>query len=238
MKIDCIIKSGGIAPTDFSGMFARIGAIIDVMSMAEPLLARPNWRMKGYTLEEAQARAVYALDSGVNRTRLAELEDEYRGKDVSSIGIWLDGRREGLGASIEIMACGGTFPDTVSVDARGAFLDRKNIVASIVARSAQEFAPVAITAAPDDYEAQQAFDDRPGVGWMLYLPVELTAQQIPEAQELIPVVSADGGRRLGTIIVSIKDEPFSIDNEAHLVAAHDIEVRLISMDLLPRFIDI
>ncbi|MDN7604308.1 hypothetical protein QZM68_31555 [Burkholderia gladioli] len=121
MKIDCIIKSGGIAPTDFSGMFARIGAIIDVMSMAEPLLARPNWRMKGYTLEEAQARAVYALDSGVNRTRLAELEDEYRGKDVSSIGIWLDGRREGLGASIEIMACGGTFPDTVSVDAGAHF---------------------------------------------------------------------------------------------------------------------
>lgn len=233
MKIDCIIQRGGIAPTDFSQTFARIGAVIDVMSMAEPLFARPNWRMKGDTLEEAQARDVYAADTGVDRTTLAELEDEYRGKNVSFIGIWLNGGHQDLGASIEVMACGGTFPDTVSVDARGAFLDRKDVVAGILARSVQEFTPAAVTVAPDDYEAQQAFDDRPGVGWMLYLPAELTVQQVPEAQELIPVLSADGRRRLGTIIISIKDEPFSVDNEAHLVAAHDIEVRLISLDLLP-----
>ncbi|KVN31801.1 hypothetical protein WT11_01035 [Burkholderia stagnalis] len=90
-----------------------------------------------------------------------------------------------------------------------------------------------ITAAPDGYQEKQAFDDRPGVGWMLYLPFELTAQQIPEAQELIPVLSADGKKRLGTIVVSIKDEPFSVDNEAHLIVAHNIEARLVSLDLLP-----
>ncbi|KVA01215.1 hypothetical protein WI40_00835 [Burkholderia ubonensis] len=96
-----------------------------------------------------------------------------------------------------------------------------------------EFSPAVVTAAPDGYEQKQAFDDRPGVGWMLYLPVELTAQQVPEAQELIAVVSADGKKRLGTIVVSIKDEVFSVDNEEHLVAAHNIEARLISLDLLP-----
>ncbi|MDN7965871.1 Imm52 family immunity protein, partial [Burkholderia multivorans] len=63
--------------------------------------------------------------------------------------------------------------------------------------------------------------------------LELSAQQIPEAQETIPVLSADGKKRLGTILVSIKDEVFSADNEEHLVAAHNIEARLVSMDLLP-----
>ncbi|MDN7945042.1 Imm52 family immunity protein [Burkholderia multivorans] len=54
-----------------------------------------------------------------------------------------------------------------------------------------------------------------------------------EWQEIIPVLSADGQERLGTILVSIKDEVFSADNEEHLTAAHNIEARLISMDLLP-----
>ncbi|WP_258181805.1 immunity 52 family protein [Burkholderia multivorans] len=47
------------------------------------------------------------------------------------------------------------------------------------------------------------------------------------------MLSADGQERLGTILVSIKDEVFSADNEEHLTAAHNIEARLISMDLLP-----
>ncbi|PRF99728.1 hypothetical protein C6Q14_22580 [Burkholderia ambifaria] len=100
-------------------------------------------------------------------------------------------------------------------------------------KTAQEFSPAVISAAPDGYAEKQAFQDRPGVGWMIYLPVELTAQQIPEAQEIVPVLSADRKRRLGTILVSIKDEVFSVDNEGHLTVAHNIEARLISMDLLP-----
>ncbi|HEM7896584.1 TPA: immunity 52 family protein [Burkholderia cenocepacia] len=104
--------------------------------------------------------------------------------------------------------------------------------------TAQEFSPAVISAAPDGYAEKQAFQDRPGVGWMIYLPVELATQQIPEAQEIVPVLSADRKRRLGTILVSIKDEVFSADNEEHLAVAHAIEARLISMDLLPLLAEI
>ncbi|HDR9337096.1 immunity 52 family protein [Burkholderia multivorans] len=102
-----------------------------------------------------------------------------------------------------------------------------------MAAAAKGFLPGAISAAPDSYVEKQAYPDRPGVGWMIFLPLELSAQQIPEAQEIIPVLSDDGQKRLGTILVSIKDEVFSADNEEHLAAAHNIEARLISMDLLP-----
>ncbi|MFP3747894.1 Imm52 family immunity protein, partial [Achromobacter sp. SIMBA_011] len=84
---------------------------------------------------------------------------------------------DSIGASVEVFACGGHFPDTVSIGARGAFIDNKNVVVSIVVKTAQEFSPAVISAAPDGYTEKQAFQDRPGVGWMIYLPVDLTTQQ-------------------------------------------------------------
>ncbi|WP_063893072.1 Imm52 family immunity protein [Burkholderia ubonensis] len=238
MKIESIIKSGGINALAFAQTLVKVGAVIDVMAAAEPSLVRPSWRMQGDTLADAQASEVYGGDGQPSSTALSALENEYRGETASSLGIWDGSADDSIGASIEVFACGGDFPDTVSVSARGSFIENKDIVADLVARVAQEFAPAVITAAPDGYQEKQAFDDRPGVGWMLYLPFELTAQQIPEAQELIPVHSVDGKKRLGTIVVSIKDEVFSVDNEEHLTVAHNIESRLISMDLLPLLTDI
>ncbi|EJN01734.1 hypothetical protein PMI40_03221 [Herbaspirillum sp. YR522] len=88
------------------------------------------------------------------------------------------------------------------------------------------------------YEAiHKVFDDRPGVGWMLYLPRTINTQQVPEAQELIAVHDKDGGQQ-GTIIVSIRDEPFSVDNEEHIKVAASIEMRLVEHDLLPRYSDL
>ncbi|KER72566.1 hypothetical protein HR51_08090 [Burkholderia cepacia] len=195
-------------------------------------MSRPDWRMQGDSLEEAQSNAVFQADGTPSPGAIEELQSELGGENLASFGIWGGKVRKEFGASIEVLACGGDFPDTVTINARGAFVDEsKDRVAAIVERAALEFLPAVISAAPKDYEEKQAFDDRPGVGWMLYLPVELTSQQIPEAQELIPVLA--GKKRLGTIIISIKDEVFSVDNEEHLTVAHNIEARLISMDLLP-----
>ncbi|MDR6504082.1 hypothetical protein J2785_007276 [Burkholderia ambifaria] len=233
MKIDSFIKAGGIEVFAFAQTLAKVGAIVDVMAAAAPDLARPKWRMQGDTLEEAQAGEVYAADGQPSSAAVTALENEYRGEETSSLGIWDGSADESIGASIEVFACGGHFPDTVSIGGRGAFIDNKDLVTNVVVKTAQEFSPAVISAAPDGYSEKQAFQDRPGVGWMIYLPVELTAQQIPEAQEIVPVLSADWKRRLGTILVSIKDEVFSVDNEEHLAVAHNIEARLISMDLLP-----
>ncbi len=194
--------------------------------------------MQGDTLEEAQAGEVYAADGQPSSAAVAALENEYRGEETSSLGIWDGSADDSIGASVEVFACGGHFPDTVSIGARGAFIENKDLVVGVVVATAQEFSPAVISAAPDGYAEKQAFQDRPGVGWMIYLPVELGTQQIPEAQEIVPVLSADRKRRLGTILVSIKDEVFSADNEEHLAVAHAIEARLISMDLLPLLAEI
>ncbi|WP_232490728.1 immunity 52 family protein [Burkholderia ubonensis] len=82
----------------------------------------------------------------------------------------------------------------------------------------------------------QVFPDRPGVGWMLYLPHTLTQTQVPEARALIPVMRDD--KQQGTIIVSVTDGPFDVSNRDHVKVANDIEIRLADQDLLPRYVDL
>nr|WP_235211778.1 immunity 52 family protein [Janthinobacterium sp. RA13] len=109
---------------------------------------------------------------------------------------------------------------------------------SIIAGSLR---PVLITVARNDYFEKQVFKDRPGVGWMLYLPRILTLQQVPEARALVPVMAMDEqgkDKQIGTIIVSVTDEPFSDENPEHVKIANAIEIRLVDQDLLPRYVDI
>jgi GTP-sensing pleiotropic transcriptional regulator CodY len=61
-------------------------------------------------------------------------------------------------------------------------------------------------------------------------------QQVPEARDLIPVM--DGKKRIGTLIVSVVDEPFSASNPEHVKIANAIEERLVDQDLLPLFTEL
>ena len=76
---------------------------------------------------------------------------------------------------------------------------------------------------------------------MLYLPRALTAQQVPEARALVPVMGKDANgkdKQLGTIIVSVTDEPFSDENPEHVKIANAIETRLVDQDFLPRYTEL
>ncbi|WP_080414256.1 immunity 52 family protein [Burkholderia ubonensis] len=86
------------------------------------------------------------------------------------------------------------------------------------------------------YSQKKVFPDRPGVGWMLYLPHVLTHAQVPEARALIPLMRE--GQQQGTIIVSVTDGPFDVSNRKHVKVANDIEIRLADQDLLPRYVDL
>src|ERR1044072_6930833 len=106
----------------------------------------------------------------------------------------------------------------------------------MVAKVVEIADPFYVTFGPRKYFEMQVFEDRPGVSWMLYLPHALTAAQIPEARALIPVVRDD--KQPGTIIVSVTDDVFDVNNRDHVKPANDIEIRLADQDLLPRFVDL
>ncbi|MFM0158922.1 Imm52 family immunity protein [Paraburkholderia sediminicola] len=86
------------------------------------------------------------------------------------------------------------------------------------------------------FARQQVFDDRPGAVRMLSLPREITHAQVPEARRLIPVM--EGGHWKATIVVSVDDGAFRIDNAEHVASANAIERRLVDLDLLPQFSDL
>lgn len=99
------------------------------------------------------------------------------------------------------------------------------------------WAPASIEVGPYKYfSMQQAFPNKPGAGWMLYLPLEITARQLPEARALVPVMN--GRKQTGTIVVSVANEAFSADNPEHVKAANAIEVRLADQGLLPQYKDL
>jgi hypothetical protein len=83
------------------------------------------------------------------------------------------------------------------------------------------------------YTTEKVFPQRPGAGWMLYLPTPIATKQLPEAAELLPVM--EGFEQKGTIIVSVPDTTFSVDNRDHVATANAIEVRLADQDLLPAY---
>lgn len=97
------------------------------------------------------------------------------------------------------------------------------------------------TFAPYWYSETRIFKDRPGVGWMLYLPTALTIQQVPEARALVPVMGEDSMNfpvQIGTIVVSLTEGPFDDTNPEHARVANAIEIRLVDQDLLPTYAEL
>lgn len=237
MNINCLIKGGKLNPHDFAGVLSKFALVIDIMAKQAPILSREHWRMTGDTLENAQHHPAYNSDGTPNADALEMLDQEFRRQSITSVSIWDGSSDTDLGSSIECYLSGGALSDSVIVSYDGEEIVTKEITTGILAQLACSLAPTVIEVSPIGYSDKKAFPDKPGAGWMLYLPRILKTKDVPEAGELIPVEDSQG-KSVGTIIVSIADAVFSVDNPAHLEIAHNIEARLISNGWLPRFTDI
>lgn len=226
---------------DFSAMLSGESAIVDILAAKCPLMERVNWYLKGDTLEEAMLYRAFDDDGSPSTAAIAVLTEEYRGKKskVSYAAIWNGKTDPHEGASMSChVSDAKVLPDTLSLRiGSSACYGTVNDFADVVRAVVTTFNPFVVEVSPKRYFEKQVFDDKPGVGWMLYLPKIITAQQVPEARALIPVPEA-GRKQTGTIIVSVTDAVFSVDNPEHVEAANRIEIRLVDLDLLPRYSDI
>ncbi|CAN7620954.1 immunity 52 family protein [Pseudoduganella sp. LjRoot289] len=153
-------------------------------------------------------------------------EDHTKGASITCLFNRQDGRSSSLTFGMD------SEPD-------GFRLENSANGVKLLVEAAQLYKPLYCSISPGQYDA--VFPDRPGVGWMLYLPRLLTIQQVPEARALVPVMGkAEKGKekQIGTIIVSITDAPFSDENPEHVKIANAIEIRLVDQDLLPRYADL
>jgi hypothetical protein len=182
-------------------------------------------------------------ESGPTSALLAVLREQERQEQrqyslMRSAGLW-NGESQANGASMGYFIRQTKEPSQVEFSTRLRDFLAYPTDLSTARKMVELWNPLFISVEPVFYEA--VFKDRPGAGWMLYLPRVLTAEQVPEARALVPVMGKDAAgkeEQRGTIIVSVTDEPFSDENPEHVKIANAIEIRLVDQDLLPRYADL
>ena len=231
-----------VEEADFAFHLKRLWPIVEVLTLKDQRLG--EWFLKGETEDEARLYRVYEPSATPSTAVLAVLREKYRGEEqlAKTIGIWNGQAVKKDGAALSLVIDTGHMPRDFDLSVGEENADSSRLggfesVAQVVAAIADAYGAAYVTAGPRKYAAKQVFDDKPGVGWMLYLPKVITVQQVPEARALIPVPEA-GRKQTGTIIVSVTDAVFSTENAEHVEIANRIEIRLVDQDLLPRYSDI
>ncbi|NYH19542.1 immunity 52 family protein [Paraburkholderia bryophila] len=238
MKINAQFRDPTLSPLDFAEVLNRLGSIIDSIAQQHGELQKNTWRLKGDSQAEAGLYSAFD-EGGASPAALAVLKEEFRNSpNRTYVSIWHGGDAAASGVS---MVCHVGRPGALNlfvVEMLGEYaLADLTTVASIVTRTVRKFNPAYVGVSPTGYFEKRVFDDKPGVGWMLYLPKIITMQQVPEARALIPVPER-GKNQTGTLIVSVTDTVFSIDNPEHIEIANRIEIRLVDQNLLPRYADL
>ncbi|PTB19677.1 hypothetical protein C9I57_18275 [Trinickia symbiotica] len=221
----------------------RLWSVVELLASKDERLAQ--WYLTGDTEFEARLHPVFEAPGVPSSAISAVLSIRYEGARKNRpkvMGFWNGHNSSTDGAQLKLSIDTGVMPSEVEVDLPeqaeptqrlGDYAAMEDGV-SVIARL---YNPAYVSVAPRAYFGKQVFDDKPGVGWMLYLPKVITVQQVPEARALIPVLEA-GEKQIGTIIVSITDGVFSADNPEHVKVANHIEIRLVAQDLLPAYADI
>lgn len=221
---------------DVADLLGEVYRLAPAMQQCSPLLS--SWLLKGKNKEEALRYEVFNSD-GAATSAVAVLTEALR-KDVDPriVSMW-NGRGSEDGASLQYVARPAPEISMLVLRAKSnAFSQSWDSASQLILASADIWSLEVMDVGTTGYSDKKVFQDRPGVGWMLYLPKIISAQQVPEARALLPVIRKDEknkGAQVGTIVVSVTDAVFSDDDPEHVKIANSIEVRLVDQDLLPRY---
>jgi len=229
-------KDATLDPMNFEEALSRIHVVTTGLAEIDQKFNR--WYARGKSRDEALLYPAFE-DGAPSTAILAVLKHKFAADPTTTyVALWDGNEGDSRGATL---AChlneAGVYNSFELSLADSAILSNLDAVLKIVGSIVKAFNPAYVTVSPRSYVAKQVFDDKPGVGWMLYLPTVITQQQVPEAREIVPVPEA-GKAQTGTIVVSITDAPFSMKNPEHIETANRIEVRLVDQDLLPAFTDL
>jgi hypothetical protein len=196
-----------------------------------------HWFLGGDTLEEAHLYKAFDAGTNGHEAVKAVLRNDYKNSTAPVVYLW-NGEDNEHGASLVMSISEKVYPSKVRLALSGSPdtprrpWEDYRVVAEFVAVLARTLRPECCSVYRGSaYFKHMVYTDRPGVGWMLYLPRALTSRDVPEAQAVLPVV--EDGKQLGTILVSVADGVFSVRNPEHIKAARAIETRLVSQDWLP-----
>lgn len=196
-----------------------------------------RWWLGGETLEEANRYEVFVDGVNGHAAATAVLSQQYKKSREPVVFLWNGEEDDDRGASLVLSVTESSAPSYIEFAPGGAIAgsrigDYKQTAEFVALLAKDTHATGCYVYSDSGYGRRMTFQDRDGVGWMCYLPRVLTAQDVPEAHAVLPVV--DGSKtQLGTILVSVTDGVFDYRNPEHLKIAQAIETRLVSNDWLP-----
>ena len=163
---------------------------------------------------------------------MAKADIDNLAHDLRTLGVW-NGKEDEGGMVYTTTYNTGPIPSFLSFNAEEVkpLLDYRNLI-NLVRFVVDKWSPMLIQVTPDEYDSLSVFKDRPGAGWMLYLPFIINSQQIPEATEVIKIMDEKGKQQRGSLIITTA-EVFDTKNKEHIKRANAIETRLVDQDLLP-----
>jgi hypothetical protein len=239
--MELFFRRGQSTLIDVAEQLQEIYEFSRVIGEFSPLLQ--HWLLSSDKSKE-DALLYEAFDAnGPTIAALTVLGQKSKGvSDIRSISLWNGAAADAENATLSSRtnALGG--PDTVEFALRVTpEVAEWKTPAAWLHKAVSIWNPSIATFGPYWYGDHKVFEDRPGASWLLYLPRVLTVQQVPEARALLPVMGKDEkgkDKQIGTIVVSVTDEPFSDENPEHVKIANAIEIRLVDQDLLPRYADL
>ena len=237
IKISAPFRDPSLGIRDFDRILRKQSKVVEVLERHYPEFDRTSWRLPGDTEQMAKLFPVFD-ESGPSRIGLAALEQEFKGaRERSYVAMW-DGLKEPrLSASISCHIGPAELAHSLDIRlySRSGPINAQ-LLLDVLHPVVDQFDPIWIKVYPFSY-SEQVFPDKPGAAWMLYLPREITAQQVPEAAALVPMSGPDGRRR-GTVVLSVVDEVFDGNNPRHIEAAANIDIRMVDQDLMPCYADL
>jgi hypothetical protein len=243
-QLEVRFKTAGAESTSFDYHLRKIQKFLVSVETFDTLLKDSEWLIATGERDTSYLYRVFDAD-GPTTAALAVLREQSKNTEViKSLSLWNGQEERAKGASI---ACyfgrqdgvASSFKLSIRSPREKMRLGEWRQVTEALSVAVRIFTPIYVSIETMYYNA--VFKDRPGVGWMLYLPRILTTQQVPEARALVPVMGKDEkgkDKQTGTILVSVTDEPFSDENPEHVKIANAIEIRLVDQDLLPRYADL
>jgi hypothetical protein len=196
------------------------------------------WRPPAPTRKKSLAHAAFDRNGPTPAAlELQRIQDEKDGMaDYRNTGVW-SGKEKGRGGAFTVSFSSNPELPTCLLDVQFDEIDELHQASNMLKfiRGLLNIWPVAssIEVGPFRYYTRhQVFPKRLGAGWMLYLPTAISREQVPEAAALVPIMA--NGKQHGTIVVSVSNTTFSIDNPEHIEIANAIEMRLADQDLLSR----
>lgn len=192
-----------------------------------------EWFPPASTPEQSLLNAAFT-ETGPSTAALAmaNADSDNHASDNRDLGVW-NGKEDEGGAVYTVNYGTGQIPSFLHFRCEevNSLRNYKNVI-GLVQSIVNLWKPMLVQVAHAEYLDHSVFPDRPGAGWMIYLPFKIESRQVPEAAQVIKIMDDAGKQQLGTLIVTV-EETFDMENEEHIKRANAIETRLVDQDLLP-----